>query len=181
MKWRLTGLLIALGVVISDQLTKWWIMAGYLRLTESDFATWLISKAPQHNFVVREITSFLNIVMVWNPGVSFGMLQTAEYQHYAAYGLTGMAIVIALGFAIWLWRMPNAIRAFAVGLIVGGAIGNVWDRVRFGAVADFIDVHVAGWHWPAFNVADSAICIGVVLLLIETFFLLPEKEITEKK
>lgn len=169
MKWRITGLLLAALVLIADQLSKWWIVTGYLRLSDAGLVTWLLEKAPQHDFVSHKITSFLNIVMVWNPGVSFGLLQSA--QNYVTHGLTLLAAVIAIGFAVWLWRMPSGIRALAIGLIVGGAIGNVWDRVRFGAVVDFIDVHVAGYHWPAFNVADAAICVGVCVLLYEAFFL----------
>lgn len=179
MNWRLTGFSIAAMIVIVDQLTKWWVVTGFLRLSDAPFMAWLAQKAPQHDFVRHEITSFLNIVMVWNPGVSFGLLQTEH--GYAAYGLTIMALVIAFGFALWLWREADKWRAIAIGLIIGGALGNVWDRLRFGAVVDFVDLHVAGYHWPAFNVADSAICIGVIVLLIDTFLHAPKSGLTEKK
>lgn len=178
MRWRITGLLLACVVLIADQLSKWWIINDYLKLSDTAFTSFLMQKAPQYDFVSHKITSFLNIVMVWNPGVSFGLLQSA--QSYVAHGLTILAFVIACGFMFWLWRMPTAIRAWAIGLIVGGAIGNVWDRLRFGAVADFIDVHVAGYHWPAFNVADAAICVGVAVLLYEAFILSPAQSLTEK-
>jgi signal peptidase II len=66
---------------------------------------------------------------------------------------------------VWQWRHPEGHKAAAVGLIVGGAIGNVVDRLRLGAVIDFVDLHAAGWHWPAFNVADSAIALGVLVII----------------
>jgi signal peptidase II len=77
--------------------------------------------------------------------------------------------------AVWLWRALRSIPAAALGLVIGGALGNVVDRIRFGAVFDFLDVHVAGWHWPAFNVADSAISVGVAVLLIDSLFQNPDK------
>jgi len=117
---------------------------------------------------MQKITSFLNIVMVWNPGVSFGMLQTNK--NLVFYGLIVTAILVSLGFLVWLWREPKAIRGITVGLIVGGAIGNIWDRIRFNAVVDFIDIHVGMHHWPAFNIADSAISVAVTILLVETLF-----------
>lgn len=179
MNWRLIGFAIALDVIIVDQLTKWWIVTDFLRLNDVPLISWLLQKAPQYDFVRHEITSFLNIVMVWNPGVSFGLLQSGH--GYAAYVLTAMAALIAIGFGVWLWREPSKLRAISIGMIIGGAVGNVWDRLRFGAVVDFVDVHVAGYHWPAFNVADAAICIGVLILLLETFLCAPEVSMTEKK
>ena len=76
-----------------------------------------------------------------------------------------LAVVVALGF--WLRRVAHPLVGVALGLIIGGALGNVIDRVRFGAVVDFLDFHALGYHWPAFNVADSAICVGAALLLVD--------------
>jgi signal peptidase II len=118
---------------------------------------------------VIEITSFFNIVEVWNPGVSFGM--------GAALGpwvLTGLAVVISVALFIWLLRAETGLLQIALSLLIGGAVGNVIDRVRFGAVYDFLDVHVMGYHWPAFNVADSAITVGAVMLLFDSLFGKPE-------
>jgi signal peptidase II len=167
--WRIKGVLIALLVILSDQLTKWLVVTQILVAQHNNhFGQWLFQKADQANFVLRRMNDFLNLVLVWNPGVSFGMLQTNK--NLVFYGLIAMAILVSFGFLVWLWREPKAIRGITVGLIVGGAVGNIWDRLRFNAVIDFIDIHLSEHHWPAFNIADSAITIAVVVLLIETIF-----------
>ncbi|MDB5477565.1 MAG: lspA [Alphaproteobacteria bacterium] len=169
MNWRAKGILLALGVILADQLSKWVVVTQFLaRMDNRGFGAWLVEKAGRAPFASEEINAFLNIVMVWNPGVSFGMLQTDSA--LVVYGLSAMAIIVAIGFMVWLWREPKPLRGWSIGLIVGGALGNVWDRLRFGAVVDFIDLHAGSWHWPAFNIADSAVSIGIILLLIETFF-----------
>lgn len=105
--------------------------------------------------------------MVWNRGVSFGMFATdAETTRWL---LTALALAISAGLVWWLRRQTNGLAVLAIGLVIGGAVGNAIDRIRYGAVADFFDVHVAGWSWPAFNVADSAITVGVLLLLLDAF------------
>jgi signal peptidase II len=182
MKYKIQGLLIALVIILADQLSKWWMVTKVLRGTKApiiDFVSFLKLPAEQMEYAIVKVTSFLNFVMVWNPGVSFGLLQTNKQA--VVYGLSAMAIAVSIGFVVWLWRDARPIRALTVGLVVGGALGNVWDRLRFGAVIDFIDVHVAGFHWPAFNVADSAITIGVIIVLIEILFLTPKKSAAEKK
>lgn len=110
------------------------------------------------------VTDFFNLVLVWNEGVSFGMLQ---HGHEAApYLLSVLALAVCLWLHRWLLKAETRGIALALGLIIGGALGNVIDRLLYGAVVDFLDFHVAGHHWPAFNVADSAICIGVIMLLL---------------
>jgi len=168
LNWKLRGLILALTVIVVDQLSKWWIVVQTFGDKNTDFFSWLLQTGPQLRYSEKPVTSFLNLVMVWNPGVSFGMLQ--QLGDYAVHGLTAFALLVCGGFLIWLWREPKSVRSISIGLIVGGALGNVWDRFRFQAVADFIDVHVGVHHWPAFNVADSAICVGVALLLIENLF-----------
>ena len=114
-----------------------------------------------------EVTDFFNFVMVWNPGVSFGL--------FPANSPAGMWFLIAVAAGIcavmlvWLWKKPDRLVLTGIGLVIGGAVGNVIDRLRLGAVADFFDFHVAGWHYPAFNLADSWIFIGVMLLLWDSF------------
>ena len=110
-----------------------------------------------------EILPFLNFAPVWNPGISFGML--ADGGVIMRYALTGLAQAVA-GWLVW--RAPSFMRLerLGAGLIAGGAIGNAVDRARFGKVVDFIDVYVQTWHWPAFNIADSAIVIGLFYYLI---------------
>src|SRR5260221_12834731 len=78
-----------------------------------------------------------------------------------------LAAVIVAILLVWLWRAPGTLLPAAIGLVVGGAIGNVIDRLRLGSVVDFLDFHLGGWHWPAFNLADAAICIGVGLMIID--------------
>lgn len=111
-----------------------------------------------------EVLPFFNLVLVWNRGVSFGL--------FGGHGLPAAAFIavslaIAAGLLVWLWREPQRPTALALGAVVGGAVGNVVDRVVHGAVVDFIDLHAAGYHWPAFNIADSAIVLGAVALVLD--------------
>jgi len=140
----------ACAIVLADQLTKWLVLARF---------------APGERW---ELTEFLNLVLVFNRGAAFSFLADAPGWQ------TPLLVVFALGAAIvvsvLLARSPGK-RMFAAGLtlILGGALGNVIDRLRFGHVVDFVDLHAGGWHWPAFNVADSAITVGAVLLILESF------------
>lgn len=88
---------------------------------------------------------------------------------YGPYLLIALSFIISIGFLIWLFRTENPVHRLGIALVIGGAIGNVFDRFRFGAVFDFLDFHIFGFHWPAFNIADSAIVIGVFILMIYTF------------
>lgn len=111
------------------------------------------------------VTPFFNLVLVWNPGVSFGMLTGLGDAQPAL--LTAVTLAIAAALFVWLWREERRLPRTALVLVLAGAVGNLIDRVRFGAVVDFLDFHWAGYHWPAFNVADSAIVIGAGLLLLD--------------
>lgn len=115
------------------------------------------------------ILPFFNLVTVKNYGISFGLFNTGSAGGSIVF--VGLALVIVAALLVWLRNVTAPLIAVALGLVIGGAIGNVVDRLRFGAVFDFLDFHVAGWHWPAFNVADSAICVGVFLLCIDALFL----------
>lgn len=118
-----------------------------------------------------EISPMFDFSMVWNYGMSFGTLQSEGLMRWV---LVGVACVIAFGFAIWLFRAANILTAMALSLVVAGAVGNVIDRVRFGAVVDFIDVSSAIPFFPwVFNVADSAVTVGAALILFDQFILLP--------
>lgn len=140
---------IAVAVFVCDQLTKFLAADHLLRHGE-------ISLAP-----------FLNLVLVHNTGAAFGFLSSAGGWQNIFF------IVVAAGasvFILWmLWRLRAADRLLAVALmlVLGGALGNLADRLVHGYVIDFIDVYYRTWHWPAFNVADSAITIGAVLLIID--------------
>ncbi|HEX7006354.1 MAG TPA: signal peptidase II [Alphaproteobacteria bacterium] len=145
------GLAIAIGVIVLDQLSKWYILS-------------VVMVPPR----VIEVTPFFNLVLTWNRGVSFGMFGGQD--GVGAWLLSLVAIAIVVGLVFWLRRADRTSLAVALGLVIGGAIGNVIDRVRLGAVADFLDFHIAGYHWPAFNLADSAITVGVVALVVPTLF-----------
>ena len=113
------------------------------------------------------ILPFFDLTMVWNRGISFGMLQSDGVYGRALLLLFTGLIVIAMMF--WLWRSQRILEAAALGAIIGGAAGNIHDRVVYGAVADFFDFHLMGWHWYVFNIADAAICVGAALLLVSSF------------
>ncbi len=149
------GLGLALVVAILDQASKWVVLT---RLMDP----------PR----VIEVLPFFNLVLAWNTGVSFGLLDSDDPR--GALVLSAVALVIVAVLVVWLARMPQRFGAAAIGLIVGGAVGNVVDRLRLGAVADFLDFHVAMYHWPAFNLADSAITVGVLILLYDALFARPE-------
>lgn len=114
---------------------------------------------------VVPLTPFFNLVLVWNPGVSFGMLSGLGDAQPAL--LAAVTVAIAVLLLVWLQHEERRLPRTALVLVLSGAIGNLIDRVRFGAVVDFLDFHWAGYHWPAFNVADSAIVIGAGLLLLD--------------
>ena len=139
---------IALIVIVLDQLFKTLILGNFL-LGES-----------------RTVTSFFNVVRVHNSGAAFSFLAGASgWQRWFFVGLG----VAAAGFIVWMLKRHGGQRLFgwALALILGGAVGNVIDRLLHGHVIDFIQVHYAGWFFPAFNVADSAISIGAVLLVLD--------------
>jgi len=150
------GLLIAAAVLIVDQVSKWWIVD-------------IVMNPPR----IIELTPFFNLVMGWNRGVSFGFFSDAP--GWTAWLLPIVAVVIIVVLVIWLARADRRLIGVAIGLIVGGALGNLVDRVRYGAVADFLDVHAWGYHWPAFNAADSAITVGAVTLVLDSLFVRPER------
>ena len=106
--------------------------------------------------------------MVWNRGVSFGLLGGAALPPWLLAGFAGM---VAAGLTVWLARVSERWPAIGIGLVIGGAVGNIIDRFRFGAVADFLDFHLGAHHWPAFNVADAAISVGVAVLVIDSLLI----------
>jgi len=137
---------LAIAVIVLDQLSKAWV--GALLLPGEGVA----------------LTSFFNLVLVFNRGAAFSFLADAD--GWQKWFFVALALGISVYIALLLRRQAaERLLSTALALVLGGALGNVIDRLRFGAVVDFLDVHAAGWHWPAFNVADSAICVGVALLL----------------
>ncbi|HEV2336653.1 MAG TPA: signal peptidase II [Stellaceae bacterium] len=110
------------------------------------------------------ITPFLDLVLTCNPGVSFGLFNRTGVNSLI---FSGLALSIVVVLVVWLSRVRTTLLAAAIGLVIGGAIGNVIDRLRFGAVIDFLYFHAGTWYWPAFNLADSAICLGVAAMLLD--------------
>ena len=150
MSSRVRWYLLAAAVVVADQLTKWLVLRAF----------W-----PGE---AREIAPFFNMVLVYNKGAAFSFLAGAG--GWQTPVLVAFALIAAIVVGVLIWRHA-AQRLFCAGLalILGGAVGNVIDRLRFGEVVDFLDFHAFGWHWPAFNVADSGITVGAVLLIVESF------------
>lgn len=173
-------ILLGVTLLIADQLSKWAVSEQLVRHALIDaygaervgmpmpFFEWLVSAPQKLPFISVEILPFFNMVMVWNKGISFGMLNNGT--DYAQYVLSAAAAVISLVFLAWFSRTRSKIQAVTIMMVIAGAMGNVVDRLRFGAVIDFLDFHAYGLHFPAFNVADSCICVGVFLLIIQTFF-----------
>lgn len=109
-----------------------------------------------------------NWYLTQNRGISFSLFTTAS--HWGPYILSAVALLICAGIVVWLQREKNRLARVGLALVLGGAIGNIIDRIRFGYVVDFIDWHVGSYHWPAFNIADSAVCLGVACLVIQSIF-----------
>lgn len=121
-----------------------------------------------------ELTSFFNLILTYNPGAAFSFL--ADAGGWQKWFFVALALAVSAWIVVMLRQHAGEwLLALALSLILGGALGNVIDRFAYGAVVDFLDFHLGGWHWPAFNVADSAICVGAVLLVWEQFRNLGDK------
>jgi len=147
LKW----LWLSLLAVILDQASKL-VIAGSMRLYES-----------------IEIIPFFKLTYVHNTGAAFSFL--SEAGGWQRWFFAGLALAISAGIAVWLTRLQKheTLLAVALALVLGGAVGNLIDRLAYGYVIDFLDVYYESWHWPAFNIADSAITLGVMLMLAESF------------
>lgn len=144
------GILVALAVLAADQASKYWVLH--------------VIHLPELRQIV--LLPVLNLTMVWNTGITFGLFNGFGEWGHVVLALVALAVVIALG--LWLRRAESALVAAAIGAIAGGAVGNVIDRLRFGAVVDFIHAHAGGWNWYVFNLADAAIVCGVGALLLDS-------------
>jgi len=120
-----------------------------------------------------EMLPVFDIVMWWNRGTSFSLFHTGAAWGPYAFSIAALAIIGLL--VLWLSRIVNPILAAALGAVIGGALGNVVDRLRFGAVADFFYAHIGEYGWPAFNVADSLIVVGIGVLVLDGMFLSHKK------
>lgn len=150
---RRAGFYMIALVLLADQGTKFWVLHNVTLM--SGQALYLLP--------------VLNFVLVMNHGITFGLFAGAASKLILAVAAT--AVVITL--LVWLWRSDSWIKAFAIGAITGGAIGNIMNRVQYGAVVDFIQAHIGSYSWYVFNVGDSAICCGVAALMAESLFARP--------
>jgi signal peptidase II len=155
---RLKWLGLSLLALILDQVSKL-VVANSMQLYQS-----------------IPITSFFKLTYVRNTGAAFSFLSDAG--GWQRWFFAGLAILISMIIAVWLTRLKphETLLAVALSLVLGGAIGNLIDRLAYGYVIDFLDIYYQTWHWPAFNVADSAITLGVILMLLESFGLVGAKE-----
>ncbi|MDE2228028.1 MAG: signal peptidase II [Alphaproteobacteria bacterium] len=141
------GLAVAAAVVAIDQLVKAWVV-GFFAARSSDVFT---------------VFPAFNLVMAWNRGVSFGLFNGGG----GTLIFAALAAAIVAGLLWWLSRARERDLQIAIGLVIGGAVGNIIDRLARGAVVDFLDFHLGGLHWFAFNVADAAICLGVFFIAVD--------------
>lgn len=149
---KLGYLLISLGVLVLDQWTKW-----------------LVELHLPHHAAHPVIPGFFNLTHVRNTGVAFGLFASDHGSTSLLLVLLGLGALTAVGFYFWFTPSKDRILLTALALVVGGAVGNLIDRITSGAVTDFIDIYVGNHHWPSFNVADSAISVGIVLMAIDSF------------
>jgi len=151
-KRRLAGLLLGLIVLVADQASKYWVLHG----------------ANLTNGHILNILPVLDFVLVWNHGITFGMLNGLGGIGWVVLAIVALAVVS--GLTLWLWNAEKFVTTLAIGAIAGGAIGNVADRLRYGAVVDFIEAHMGAYSFYVFNVGDSAIVCGVAVLMAESLF-----------
>lgn len=144
----LTGL-----VVVLDQLSKLWILDNFQMYERLEI-----------------IPNFFNLIYVVNPGAAFSFLADVDsvWRHYFFVGI-GVIALVGISYYVYTMRDDSKLYLVSLSLIAGGAIGNLIDRVSYGHVVDFLDVYVGTYHWPAFNIADSGICVGVAIYLIISF------------
>jgi signal peptidase II len=148
---KLRWVVLIVLILAADQATKLWVLAAL------------------QPYEVIPVLPSLNLTLVFNEGAAFSFL--ADAGGWQRWFFVALALVVSVVLLVWLWRLKPEDRLTAAGLslVAGGAIGNLIDRIAYGHVVDFVDVYWRAWHWPAFNVADSAITVGVGLLLLEAF------------
>lgn len=146
------GLIVAAVTMVVDQALKWWMLEVF-KIESKGTVT---------------VTPFFDLVMVWNRGISYGLFQ--QDSTTGRFFLIGIVVVALTVMVFWLARSTTSLSAVALGLILGGGVGNLIDRLVHGAVADFFSFHAFGYYWYVFNIADAAIVAGVVGLLYDSLF-----------
>jgi len=149
MRW---GLAAAAAVLALDQLAKLWVLGVF--------------HAASSNVIV--VLPVFNLAMAWNTGVSFGMFNSGSAG--GTFIFAGVAAAIVAVLVWWLARARKPGLQVAIGMVIGGALGNIADRLVRGAVVDFLDFHLGAWHWFVFNLADAAICLGVLFIALDGLF-----------
>lgn len=144
---------ISIVVILLDQYSKYWISTNF-QIHDS-----------------FDLMPYLRVFVDHNKGAAFSML--AQSPDLAFYLFSSFSALVVMGLLFWLFTLQSSSRwvAISIAFILGGAVGNLIDRVRFGYVIDFIDVYVNQWHWPIFNIADSAVCVGALMLVIDIIWL----------
>jgi len=145
------GLSVSLVVIFIDQLSKWWILSK-------------VMNPPK----IVQVTQYFNLVLTWNRGVSFGLFN--EEGNWGAWIFSILALIIVVVLVFWLIKAETKLVSISLGFIIGGALGNVIDRINHTAVVDFLDFYIGKFHWPAFNAADSFITFGAAVLIIDSLF-----------
>lgn len=140
--------LVTFVILAADQATKFWVISRFVP------------------YQPHRVMPMLNLTLAYNTGAAFSFLSGAGEWHH--WFFLGFSLLVSVLLIIWIFRMPRSerLQLFALSLILGGALGNLVDRMTLGYVIDFIDVYYKNYHWPIFNIADSAICIGTVLMTI---------------
>ncbi|MCX7544587.1 signal peptidase II [Marinicella gelatinilytica] len=157
----LVWLWLSVVVLIADQITKFWA-SQTLTL-----------------YVPEKVTGFFNLTLLHNKGIAFSLL--ADQPGWQRWFILIMASVIVVWLLVWLFNSPRKLKLhnISLALVIGGALGNIYDRAVLGYVVDFIQLHYNDYYWPAFNIADSAISVGAVLLIIDTLFSKQDKQQNE--
>lgn len=148
----MAGVIIALAAFAADLLCK----------------TWMIHVYDIQSRGRVEVTSYFDLVMLWNPGISFGQLP--QDSAFGRYAIISLSIVVITALYFWMSQAASRLIAVSIALVIGGALGNLFDRIVYGAVADFFSFHYAGYYWYVFNIADAAITIGVIGLVVDWIF-----------
>ncbi len=155
---------LAALIIFLDQLSKWWV----------------IQNLPLHA-AVPVLDGFFNLVHIYNRGAAFGFLNRSDIEWQFWLFLVATAIAVVTIFYLIRTSAPSRLLFSALGLILGGALGNMIDRIRFRAVVDFLDFYVGSWHWPAFNVADIAICLGAFGTCLAMYLIEVEQKKLQKR
>lgn len=155
------GLACAVVGLLADQGSKYYMV-------EHVFRPEGVTETPFLSPVVIDILPVFDLRLSWNQGISFSLFSSGEALTVAL--LLALTSIITLVLTVWMWRTPRPWLQIGLGLIVGGALGNIIDRASVGAVADFLHVYWQDWHFPTFNIADSCITVGAIIVLLDAFF-----------